>query len=107
MEQLSPEMDDILRNIETIDLNDPMFDLDEPNFERGTFIPCTPINTINNDLSKYFNRFTIAHINARSLCKSIEELRHIIYKTNFDAVAISDWLISLSQVFFIEVLISS
>ena len=70
-----------------------MFDLDEPNFDRGTFTPCTPINTINSDLRKYFNRFTIAHINARSLCKSIEELREIIYKTNFDAIAISEtWL---------------
>ena len=39
------------------------------------------------------NKFTIAHINARSLNKNIEELREIIYKTSFDAVAVSEtWL---------------
>ena len=93
MDPLTEDFVDGLMDIETIDLNDPMFDLDEPNFDRGTFNPCTPAQTINNDLSKYHNRFTVAHVNARSLVKSIEELREIIYKTNFDAIAISEtWL---------------
>ena len=70
-----------------------MFDLEEPVFDRGNFNPFTPVNKINADLAKYKNKFTIAHINARSLNKNIEELREIIYKTNFDAVAISEtWL---------------
>ena len=86
-------MDDILREIETLNLNDPLYDLEEPNFDRGTFIPSTPINTINRDLNKFKNKFTVAHINARSLNKNIEELREIIYKTSFDAVAVSEtWL---------------
>ena len=93
MDPLTEDFVDDLMDIETIDLNDPMFDLDEPNFDRGTFNPCTPVQTINYDLSKYHNRFTVAHVNARSLVKSIEELREIIYKTNFDAIAISEtWL---------------
>jgi hypothetical protein len=70
-----------------------LYDLDEPDFDRGIFRPNTPINIINKDLYKYKNKFTIAHINARSLNKNIEELREIIYKTSFDAVAISEtWL---------------
>jgi exonuclease III len=90
---MTDEMDDILEEIETIDLDDPSFDLDEPEFDRGNFNPWTPVNKINGDLRSFKNKFTIAHINARSLNKNIEELREIIYKTNFDAVAISEtWL---------------
>ena len=93
MAQDCDDIYNILGEIQTLDLNDPMFDLEEPNFDRGTFIPSTPVNTINRDLIKYKNKFTIAHINARSLNKNIEELREIIYKTSFDAVAISEtWL---------------
>ena len=87
------EIDDILAEIETLDLNDPSFYLDPPEFNRGNFNPNTPVNKINKDLMNYKNKFTIAHINARSLNKNIEELREIIYKTNFDAIAISEtWL---------------
>ena len=37
MDPLTEDFVDGLMDIETIDLNDPMFDLDEPNFDRGTF----------------------------------------------------------------------
>ena len=51
------------------------------------------MNKINSDLAKFKNNFTVAHINARSLCKNIEELRHIVYKCKFDAIAITEtWL---------------
>ena len=74
-------------------MDDPSFDLDEPIFDRGVFNINTPVNKINSDLANFKNKFTVAHINARSLCKNIEELREIINKTNFDAVAISEtWL---------------
>ena len=48
------------------------------------------MNKINSDLANFKNKFTIAHINSRSLNKNIEELREKNYKTNFDAVAISE-----------------
>ena len=83
MNHLHDEIDDILAEIETIDLNDPMYDLEEPNFDRGDFIADTPINTINKELSKFKGQFTIGHINSRSLNKNIEELRQIISKTKF------------------------
>ena len=73
------EIDDILAEIETLDLNDPSFYLDPPEFNRGNFNPNTPVNKINKDLMNYKNKFTITHINARSLNKNIEELREIIY----------------------------
>ena len=86
-------MDDVFAELQNIDLNDPSFYLEEPNFNRGVFNPNTPVKKINGDLMNFKNNFTIAHINARSLSKNIEELREIIYKTNFDAVAISEtWL---------------
>lgn len=70
-----------------------MFHLDEPNFDRGAFNPDTPVNTINRDLRNFKNKFIVGHINARSLNKNIEELRAIIYRTAFDAIAISEtWL---------------
>ena len=90
---MTDQIDDFLAEIETINLNDPSFDLEEPVFNRGNFIPSTPVKKINRDLMNFKNKFTIAHINARSLNKNIEELREIIYKTNFDALAISEtWL---------------
>ena len=49
MNHLHDEIDDILAEIETIDLNDPMYDLEVPNFDRGDFIADTPINTINKE----------------------------------------------------------
>ena len=87
------DIDDVFAEIQNIDLNDPSFYLEEPNFDRGVFNPTTPVKKINGDLINFKNNFTIAHINARSLSKNIEELREIIYKTNFDAIAISEtWL---------------
>ena len=91
--QENDDIYDILGEIETLNLNDPIFDLEQPNFDRGIFNPSTPVNKMNRDLMNYKNKFTIAHINARSLNKNIEELREIIYKTSFDAIAISEtWL---------------
>ena len=79
--------------LETIDLSNPSFDLDTPDFDRVNVSSRTPVNKINKDLGKFRNKFLIAHINSRSLNKNIEELREIIYNTNFDAVAISEtWL---------------
>ena len=93
MTQADYDIDDALRQIETVNLEDPSFFLEEPTFDRGFFNPSIPVNKINSDLANFKNKFTVAHINARSLCKNIEELREIIYKTNFDAVAISEtWL---------------
>ena len=74
-------------------MDDPSYYLEEPIFDRGFFNPNIPVNKINSDLANFKNNFTVAHINARSLCKNIEELREIIDKTSFDAVAISEtWL---------------
>lgn len=90
---MTDSIDDILGEMGSIDFSDPSYDLELPDFDRGNFNPSTPVNTINRDLHNFKNRFTIGHINSRSLNKNIEELREIIEKTNFDAVAISEtWL---------------
>lgn len=93
MSLISDDIDDVLADIETIDFNDPNFDLDLPDFDRGNFNPSTPVNTINRDFSRFKNKFKVGHINARSLNKNIVELREIVYKTDFDALAVSEsWL---------------
>ena len=87
------DIDAALKDMESIDLDDPSFYLEQPVLERGAFDPNIPVNKINSDLAKFKNNFTVAHINARSLCKNIEELRHIVYKCKFDAIAITEtWL---------------
>ena len=87
------DIDAALKNMESIDLDDPSFYLEQPVFDRRAFNPNIPVNKINSDLANFKNKFTVAHINARSLCNSIEELRHIVYKCKFDAIAITEtWL---------------
>ena len=86
-------IDNSLRELQTVNLDDPSFYLEQPEFERGDFNPYIPVNKINSDLCNFKNKFTVAHINARSLCKNIEELREVVYKCKFDAVAVSEtWL---------------
>ena len=87
------DIDTALKDMESINLDDPSFYLEQPVFDRGDFNHNIPVNKINSDLANFKNNFTVAHINARSLCKNIEELRHIVYKCKFDAIAITEtWL---------------
>ena len=53
--------------IKTIDLCDPSFDLEIPDFDGRKFSFRTPVNKINKDLEKFRNKFIIAHINSKIL----------------------------------------
>ena len=73
--------------------NDPFFDLEEIIIPKDNFDPRTPVQIINRDLAAFETMFTVAHFNARSLNKNINELKAIIDKTNFDVICISEsWL---------------
>ena len=82
--------DDILQEL---NFDDPIFNLKLTVIPKANFDPKTPAEKINHDLTQYRNCFTIGHINARSLNKNILELKAVIEKTHFDAIAISEtWL---------------
>ena len=75
------------------DFSDSYFDLeetvivnDENNFD-------TPIELINSDLKTFRNNLKIAHINARSLPKHIDEVKRLLLATDFDILAISETFI--------------
>ena len=73
--------------------NDPLFELETIDIPRDNFDPSTPAETINRNLHKYHNYFTVGHLNARSLNKNILELKEIVRKTKFDVISISEsWL---------------
>ena len=84
---------DLFQELDFEYLSDPSFDLEptELQLDNPNFI--TPVKKINEDLNKFKNKFKAVQINARSLPKNIIELREVIKKTNFDAVAVSEtWL---------------
>ncbi len=80
---MSVSFDDIdfLRRIQCVD--------DEHNLE-VTPLPedvldlQTQIAKINSDLNYFANKLKIAHINARSVPKHIDEIRRLLLNTNFD-----------------------
>ena len=83
-------LDDILRDT---NFDDPFFDLELIEIPKYDFDPKSPIEKINDDLNNFQNKFTIGHLNSRSLNKNFIELKHVLDNTEFDAFAVSEtWL---------------
>ena len=83
-------LNDILRDT---DFNDPFFDLDFIEIPKSNYDPLTPIQKINKDLKKFKNKFTVGHLNCRSLNKNFIEFKYVLDNTDFDAFACCEtWL---------------
>ena len=87
------ELDYIFEELDFDFLNDPPYDLEPTVINRDNLNLKTPVNIIKKDMIKFNNKFTVAHLNVRSLPKNIGEFGEIISKTNFDVIAVSEtWL---------------
>ena len=85
--------DDITEELNFDFLNDPAYDLEPTIISRQNVDLNTPVNIINKNMRKFNNKFKAAHLNTRSLPKNIVEFSEIIYKTDFDVIAVSEtWL---------------
>lgn len=83
-------LDDILRDT---NFDDPFYDLELMEIPKYNFNPKTPIEKINGDLDKFAKKFTVGHLNSRSLNKNFIEFKYVLDNTNFDAFAVSEtWL---------------
>ena len=69
------------------------FNLEEPDFPICNFTVNAPINKIVKNFKPFENQFKFAHLNSRSVPKSIDELNTIMKETEIDVLAISEsWL---------------
>ena len=69
------------------------FDLELIEIPKYNYNPKTPIEKINGDLNIFGKKFTVGHLNSRSLNKNFIELKHVLDNTEFDAFAVSEtWL---------------
>ena len=72
---------------------DAFFDLEE------TYIPPvpdsykTPAEQINKDLDDYLNMLLVAHLNARSVPKHLDEIIKLFQETKFDCICVSETFI--------------
>ena len=88
---IDPEDPEIL--LGEFDFENALFNLDEPDFSQFTSTAIPPITKIKNTFEPYKNHFKFAHINARSIPKSIDELNQIMNETDIDVLAVSEsWL---------------
>ena len=89
----SEQLDYIFEELDFDFLNDPSYDLEPTVINRDNLNLKTPVNIIKKEMIKFNNKFTVAHLNVRSLPKNIGEFGEIISKTDFDVIAVSEtWL---------------
>lgn len=76
-----------------VNFSDSFFDLEE------TFVPSiadghqTPIEIINDELRNHNDNLKVAHINARSVSKHIDEIKMVVQSTQFDVICVSETFI--------------
>ena len=91
--EVQDDLDDIIQEFNFDFLDDPSFNLEPVEISRSNLDYKTPVNIMNKELAKYKNKFTVAHLNVRSLPKNFVEFREVINKTSFDVIAVSEtWL---------------
>lgn len=70
-----------------------VFNLEFIEIPKHNFDSTLPIQKINNDLKNSKNVLNVAHLNARSVNKNLDEIKEIVKGTDFDVICISEsWL---------------
>ena len=75
------------------DFSDSYFELEETEIITDASDSDGPIDLINSELKPFSNNLKIAHINARSVPKHIDEIKRVLLSTDFDIFAISETFI--------------
>ena len=90
----SDSTDDIIRELSLNALNNSVFDLEVPEIIKEAYDMNPIVKYINQKFEPYKAKILLGHINARSLPNSIDEIRHILFRTLFDIFGVSEtWLI--------------
>ena len=88
---IDPEDPEIL--LGEFDFDNDIFNLEEPVLSNFTSTVVPPITKINKSFEPFKNHFKFAHINARSIPKSIDEVNYLVSQTDLDVLAVSEsWL---------------